>query len=199
GGTLNLSAGGVSTAIGGLTGSGTLNINGGTLAISAANSALAGQTNIASGASATLSGAGTLGTSAVNVLGSLNLNGANAALANVLSGNGNINTNAAVTLTGTNTFSGAHHIGTNGALTVTQASNLGSTTARVGLDTATSHLVLKGVNGTVAHVLSGVAGSTVDVTTGANTTLTGNNSNFLGQYALAGNSKLTVGSTANLG
>ncbi|MDA5491627.1 autotransporter outer membrane beta-barrel domain-containing protein, partial [Yersinia kristensenii] len=50
GGTLNLSAGGVSTATSGLTGSGTLNINGGTLAISAANSALAGQTNIASGA-----------------------------------------------------------------------------------------------------------------------------------------------------
>uniref|UniRef100_UPI001643C1BE beta strand repeat-containing protein n=1 Tax=Yersinia kristensenii TaxID=28152 RepID=UPI001643C1BE len=122
-----------------------------------------------------------------------------AALANVLSGNGNINTNAAVTLTGTNTFSGAHHIGATGALTVTQASNLGSTTARVGLDTATSHLVLKGVNGTVANVLTGVAGSTVDVTTGANTTLTGTNSGFLGQYALAGNSKLTVGSTANLG
>ncbi|WP_145511227.1 autotransporter outer membrane beta-barrel domain-containing protein [Yersinia kristensenii] len=199
GGTLNLSAGGVSTAIGGLTGSGTLNINGGTLAISAANSALAGQTNIASGASATLSGAGTLGTSAVNVLGSLNLNGANAALANVLSGNGNINTNAAVTLTGTNTFSGAHHIGATGALTVGQASNLGASSATIGLDTATSHLVLKGVNGTVAHVLSGVAGSTVDVTTAANTTLTGNNSSFLGQYALAGNSKLTVGSTANLG
>ncbi|MBW5817228.1 autotransporter outer membrane beta-barrel domain-containing protein, partial [Yersinia kristensenii] len=199
GGTLNLSAGGVSTAIGGLTGSGTLNINGGTLAISAANSALAGQTNIASGASATLSGAGTLGTSAVNVLGSLNLNGANAALANVLSGNGNINTNAAVTLTGTNTFSGAHHIGATGALTVGQASNLGASSATIGLDTATSHLVLKGVNGTVAHVLSGVAGSTVDVTTAANTTLTGTNSGFLGQYALAGNSKLTVGSTANLG
>ncbi|OVZ78926.1 autotransporter outer membrane beta-barrel domain-containing protein [Yersinia kristensenii] len=199
GGTLNLSAGGASTATGGLTGSGTLNINGGNLAISAANSALAGQTNIASGATATLSGAGTLGTSAVNVLGSLNLNGANAVLANVLSGNGNINTNAAVTLSGTNTFSGAHHIGATGALTVTQASNLGASTATVGLDTATSHLVLKGVNGTVANVLSGVAGSTVDVTTGANTTLTGTNSNFLGQYALAGNSKLTVGTTANLG
>ncbi|WP_145583821.1 autotransporter outer membrane beta-barrel domain-containing protein [Yersinia thracica] len=199
GGTLNLSAGGASTATGGLTGSGILNINGGDLAISAANSGLAGQTNIASGATATLSGAGTLGTSAVNVLGNLNLNGANAALANVLSGNGNINTNAAVTLTGTSSFSGAHHIGTNGALTVTQASNLGASAATVGLDTATSHLVLKGVNGTIANALSGVAGSTVDVTTGANTTLTGNNSNFLGQYAVAGNSKLTVGSTNNLG
>nr|WP_323744687.1 autotransporter outer membrane beta-barrel domain-containing protein [Yersinia sp. Marseille-Q5920] len=199
GGTLNLSAGGASTATGGLTGSGTLNINGGDLALSAANSGLAGQTNIASGATATLSGAGTLGSSAVNVLGDLNLNGANAALANVLSGNGNINTNAAVTLTGTNTFSGGHHIGATGALTVTQASNLGASTATIGLDTATSHLALKGVNGSIANVLSGVAGSTVDVTTGANTTLTGNNSGFLGQYALAGNSKLTVSSTNNLG
>ncbi|WP_145591159.1 autotransporter outer membrane beta-barrel domain-containing protein [Yersinia rochesterensis] len=199
GGTLNLSAGGASTATGGLTGSGILNINGGNLAISAANSGLAGQTNIASSATATLSGAGTLGTSAVNVLGNLNLNGANAALANVLSGNGNINTNAAVTLTGTNTFSGGHHIGATGALTVTQASNLGASTATIGLDTATSHLALKGVTGSIANVLSGVAGSTVDITTGANTTLTGNNSNFLGQYALAGNSKLTVSSTNNLG
>ncbi|AJI87400.1 extended Signal Peptide of Type V secretion system family protein [Yersinia frederiksenii Y225] len=199
GGTLNLSAGGASTATGGLTGSGTLNINGGDLALSAANSGLAGQTNIASGASATLSGAGTLGSSAVNVLGDLNLNGANAALANVLSGNGDINTNAAVTLTGTNSFSGAHHIGAAGELTVTQASNLGASTATVGLDTATSHLVLNGVSGTIANALSGVAGSVVDVTTGANTSLTGNNSNFLGQYAVAGNSKLTVGSTNNLG
>ncbi|WP_315850990.1 autotransporter outer membrane beta-barrel domain-containing protein [Yersinia frederiksenii] len=199
GGTLNLSTGGVSTTTGGLTGSGILNINGGDLAISAANSGLAGQTNIANSASATLSGAGTLGTSAVNVLGNLNLNGANAVLANVLSGNGNINTNAAVTLSGTNTFSGVHHIGASGALTVGQASNLGASAATVGLDTATSHLVLKGVNGTVANALIGVAGSTVDVTTGANTTLTGNNSGFLGQYALAGNSKLTVGTTANLG
>ncbi|EEQ00830.1 hypothetical protein yrohd0001_39610, partial [Yersinia rohdei ATCC 43380] len=32
----------------------------------------------------------------------MNLNGANAALANVLSGTGNINTDAAVTLTGNN-------------------------------------------------------------------------------------------------
>ncbi|WP_145589685.1 autotransporter outer membrane beta-barrel domain-containing protein [Yersinia rochesterensis] len=199
GGTLNLSAGGVSTATGGLTGSGVLNINGGNLAISTANSGLAGQTNIASSATATLSGAGTLGTSAVNVLGNLTLNGANAALANVLSGNGNINTNAAVTLTGTNTFSGGHHIGATGALTVTQASNLGASTATIGLDTATSHLALKGVNGSIANVLSGVAGSTVDITTGANTTLTGNNSGFLGQYALAGSSKLTVSSTNNLG
>ncbi|MDN0125359.1 hypothetical protein QVN60_19720, partial [Yersinia aleksiciae] len=71
-------------------------------------------------------GAGTLGSSAINVLGDLNLNGANAAFGNVLSGTGDINTNAAVTLTGTNSFSGAHHIGAASELTVTQASNLGA-------------------------------------------------------------------------
>nr|WP_327212971.1 autotransporter outer membrane beta-barrel domain-containing protein [Yersinia aldovae] len=199
GGTLNLSAGGTSTATGGLTGAGTLNVNGGNLAISAANSGLAGQTNIASGAAATLNGAGTLGNSAVNVLGDLTLNGANAALANVLSGNGAINTNAAVTLTGNNSFSGAHHIGAAGALTVGQASNLGSAAATVSLDTATSRLVLNALSGSIANALSGVSGSTIAVVNGSNTTLTGNNSGFSGQYALAGNSTLTVASTANLG
>ncbi|WP_145566075.1 autotransporter outer membrane beta-barrel domain-containing protein [Yersinia massiliensis] len=199
GGTLNLAAGGTSSATGGLTGAGTLNINGGDLAVSGANSGLSGQTLIASGASATLNGAGTLGSSAINVLGDLNLNGANAALANVLSGTGDINTNAAVTLTGTNSFSGAHHIGATGALTVTQASNLGASTATVNLDTATSHLVLNGLSGAIANALSGVANSTVDITNGANVSLTGTNSGFAGQYALAGNSKLTVASTNNLG
>ncbi|CQJ04052.1 autotransporter outer membrane beta-barrel domain-containing protein [Yersinia frederiksenii] len=199
GGTLNLAAGGTSSATGGLTGAGTLNINGGDLAVTGANSGLSGQTLIASGASATLNGAGTLGSSAINVLGDLNLNGANAALANVLSGNGDINTNAAVTLTGTNSFSGAHHIGATGALTVTQASNLGASTATVNLDTATSHLVLNGLSGAIANALSGVANSTVDITNGADMSLTGTNSAFLGQYALAGNSKLTVASTNNLG
>ena len=199
GGTLNLAAGGTSSATGGLTGAGTLNINGGDLAVSGANSGLSGQTLIASGASATLNGAGTLGSSAINVLGDLNLNGANAALANVLSGTGDINTNAAVTLTGTNSFSGAHHIGSAGALTVTQAGNLGTSAATVNLDTATSHLVLNGLSGAIANALSGVANSTVDVTNGANVSLTGTNSGFSGQYALAGNSKLTVAATNNLG
>lgn len=199
GGTLNLAAGGVSTATGGLTGAGTLNINGGDLAVSGANSGLSGQTLIASGASATLNGAGTLGSSTINVLGDLNLNGANAALANVLSGTGDINTNAAVTLTGTNSFSGAHHIGAAGTLSVGQVSNLGASTATVNLDTATSHLVLNGLSGAVANALSGVADSTVDINNGANVSLTGNNSGFLGQYALADSSKLTVASTNNLG
>ncbi|WP_145579320.1 autotransporter outer membrane beta-barrel domain-containing protein [Yersinia massiliensis] len=199
GGTLNLAAGGTSSATGGLTGAGTLNINGGDLAISGANSGLSGQTLVAAGASATLNGVGTLGSSAINVLGDLNLNGANAALANVLSGNGDINTNAAVALTGTNSFSGAHHIGATGTLTVTQAGNLGTSAATVNLDTATSHLVLNGLSGAIANALSGVANSTVDITNGANVSLTGTNSGFSGQYALAGNSKLTVASTINLG
>ncbi len=199
GGTLNLTAGGSSTVTGGLTGAGTLNINGGNLAVSAANSGLSGQTHIADVASVTLTGTGTLGTSAVEVLGTLNLNGANAAMTNVLSGGGVINTNAAVTLSGNNSFSGAHQIGTDGELTVGQASNLGASSATVNLGTLTSHLILNGVSESIANVLSGVAGSTVDIIGGADTALTANNSNFLGQYALAGNSKLTVASTNNLG
>nr|WP_145501370.1 autotransporter outer membrane beta-barrel domain-containing protein [Yersinia similis] len=199
GGALNLSAGGTSTVAGGLTGAGALNINGGNLAVSAANSGLSGQTHIADVASATLTGTGTLGTSAVEVLGTLNLNGANAAMTNVLSGGGVINTNAAVTLSGNNSFSGAHQIGANGALTVGQANNLGASSATVNLGTLTSHLVLNGVSESIANVLSGVVGSTVDIIGGADTALTANNSGFLGQYALAGSSKLTVSSTNNLG
>ncbi|MCF1164831.1 autotransporter adhesin YapH, partial [Yersinia pseudotuberculosis] len=94
---------------------------------------------------------------------------------------------------------GAHQIGTNGELTVGQASNLGASSATVNLGTLTSHLILNGVSESIANVLSGVAGSTVDIIGGADTALTANNSNFLGQYALAGNSKLTVASTNNLG
>ncbi|VFS48123.1 putative lipoprotein [Budvicia aquatica] len=199
GGTLNLSAGGTSTATGGLTGSGTLNINGGDLVVSAANGSLGGQTHIASGAAATLTGAGTLGSSAITVSGDLNLNGANAAVANVLSGNGDINTNAAVTLTGNNSFSGAHHIGGAGALTVSQAGNLGASTATVNLDSNTAQLVLNGVSGSIANELSGVSGSTIEIVNGADTSLSADNSDFLGQYALSGNSTLTVASTANLG
>lgn len=198
GGTLNLDAGGTSTATGGLTGNGILNINAGDLAISAANSGLTGQTNIAAGASATLSGAGSLGTSGINVLGDLNLNGANT-LTNALSGNGDINTNAAVTLSGDSNFSGAHHVGAAGVLTVGQASNLGASTATVNLDTATSDLVLDAVSDSIANVLSGVAGSTVDIVNSSDLALTGDNSGFIGQYALAGNSRLSVASTNNLG
>ncbi len=199
GGALNLTAGGSSTVAGGLTGAGTLNINGGNLAVSAANSGLSGQTYIADVASVTLTDTGTLGTSTVEVLGTLNLNGANAAMTNVLSGGGVINTNAAVTLSGNSSFSGAHQIGTDGELTVGQASNLGASSATVNLGTLTSHLILNGVSESIANVLSGVAGSTVDIIGGADTALTANNSGFLGQYALAGNSKLTVASTNNLG
>ncbi|EEQ08570.1 Outer membrane autotransporter barrel domain protein, partial [Yersinia mollaretii ATCC 43969] len=47
-----------------------------------------------------------------------------------------------MTLTGTNSFSGAHNIGTDGALTITQASNLGASTATVNLNDASSALVL---------------------------------------------------------
>ncbi|MCU6213472.1 hypothetical protein KWH78_20545, partial [Morganella morganii] len=54
GGTLNLSAGGTSSATGGLTGNGTLSVTGGDLSVSAANSSLAGTTQIGKNASVTL-------------------------------------------------------------------------------------------------------------------------------------------------
>ncbi len=203
-GILNLENGGASSISGGLTGNGILNIKGGDFTISIDNNGLAGQTNISDGASVTLGnggtiiGTGNLGSSVIDVLGDLNLVADNS-LANVISGDGTINTTATVTLSGNSSFSGAHQIGTNGELTVGQASNLGASSATVNLGTLTSHLILNGVSESIANVLSGVAGSTVDIIGGADTALTANNSNFLGQYALAGNSKLTVGSTNNLG
>ncbi|MHA3260229.1 autotransporter adhesin YapH, partial [Yersinia pseudotuberculosis] len=203
-GILNLENGGASSISGGLTGNGILNIKGGDFTISIDNNGLAGQTNISNGASVTLGnggtiiGTGNLGSSVIDVLGDLNLVADNS-LANVISGDGTINTTATVTLSGNSSFSGAHQIGTNGELTVGQASNLGASSATVNLGTLTSHLILNGVSESIANVLSGVAGSTVDIIGGADTALTANNSGFLGQYALAGNSKLTVASTNNLG
>ncbi|SUB28351.1 protein YdeU [Yersinia pseudotuberculosis] len=203
-GILNLENGGASSISGGLTGNGILNIKGGDFTISIDNNGLAGQTNISDGASVTLGnggtiiGTGNLGSSVIDVLGDLNLVADNS-LANVISGDGTINTTATVTLSGNSSFSGAHQIGTNGELTVGQASNLGASSATVNLGTLTSHLILNGVSESIANVLSGVAGSTVDIIGGADTALTANNSGFLGQYALAGNSKLTVASTNNLG
>ncbi|WP_337265259.1 hypothetical protein, partial [Serratia sp. MMO-151] len=67
-----------------------------TLALSAANSGLSAATHIASGATISAGAANALGTSAVDVGGTLNLNAADT-LANVLSGAGTINTDAAVT------------------------------------------------------------------------------------------------------
>ncbi|WP_337274597.1 hypothetical protein, partial [Serratia sp. MMO-28] len=68
-------------------------MNGGDLALSAANGGLSATTHIASGASVTANAANALGTSEVDVGGTLNLNAADT-LANVLSGAGTINTGA---------------------------------------------------------------------------------------------------------
>uniref|UniRef100_A0A8W7Q0Z6 Autotransporter domain-containing protein n=1 Tax=Anopheles coluzzii TaxID=1518534 RepID=A0A8W7Q0Z6_ANOCL len=198
GGTLNLSAGGTSTAVGGLTGAGTLNVNGGDLALSAANGGLSATTHIASGASVTASAANALGTSAVDVGGTLNLD-ATDTLANVLSGAGTVNTDAAIGLTGANSFSGSHNVNAGGALTVTAANNLGTSVARVNLTDATAQLLLTGFAGTLANTLSGVVGSTVQLNTGSSVNLTGANADFDGLFDLLGNSTLTVSQPANLG
>ncbi|MHA7846041.1 autotransporter outer membrane beta-barrel domain-containing protein [Serratia sp. D1N4] len=198
GGILNLSLGGTSSGVGGLSGAGTLNVNGGDLALSAANGGLSATTHIASGASVTASAANALGTSAVDVGGRLNLNAADT-LANVLSGAGTINTDAAVTLSGSNTFSGTHAINADGALTVSAANNLGTSAARVALTDVTSQLIFSALSGDVANTLSGVADSTVTVNNGANMSLSGNNAGFAGQFGITGNSALSVSQNANLG
>ncbi|KEY60956.1 autotransporter outer membrane beta-barrel domain-containing protein [Serratia sp. DD3] len=200
GGTLNLNGGGTSTAVGGLTGAGALNVNGGTLTLSAANSGLttATDTLIAALATVNLTAANALGSSAVNVLGSLNLNAADT-LANILSGDGTINTNAAVTLEGTNNFTGQHNINAGGVLTITDVNNLGTSDASVDLTAAGAELILDGVSGTLANTLSGDAASTVQLTNTANTTLTGSNTGFDGLFDLVGNSTLSVSQNANLG
>ncbi|WP_158069141.1 hypothetical protein, partial [Serratia oryzae] len=71
GGSLLLAQGGNSSSTGGLTGDGLLNVQGGTFTVSAANGGLTGDTQIDSGATLVLNGTGTLGSSDVNVAGSL--------------------------------------------------------------------------------------------------------------------------------
>ncbi|WP_037387218.1 hypothetical protein, partial [Serratia sp. DD3] len=168
-----------------------LNVNGGTLTLSVANSGLTTATNtlIAALAIVNLTAADALGSSAVNVLGSLNLNAADT-LANILSGDGTINTNAAVTLEGTNDFTGLHNINAGGVLTITDVNNLGTSDASVDLTAAGAELILDGVSGTLANTLSGDAASTVQLTNTANTTLTGSNTGFDGLFDLVGNSTL---------
>ncbi|PVZ81163.1 hypothetical protein C9426_31970, partial [Serratia sp. S1B] len=198
GGTLNVEDGGTSTAVGGLTGAGTLNVNGGELTLSAANSNLSADTLIAAPATVTLTAADALGSSAVNVVGTLNLDAADT-LANIFSGDGVINTDAAVTLSGNNDFIGQHNINAGGLLTITHAYNLGTSAARVNLSVPSAELILDGLSGTLANSLSGVANSTVQLTNAADTTLTGSNTLFAGLFDLVGNSTLTVSQNANLG
>ncbi|WP_392565178.1 ESPR-type extended signal peptide-containing protein [Utexia brackfieldae] len=199
GGSLTLTNGGSSSSTNGLTGSGNLTITGGDFAVSGANSGLTAKTTIAKTGSVSLSGTGTLGTSAVDVAGALNLNSANSNFANTLSGAGQVNTNAAVSLTGNNSsFTGTQNIGSNGSLTVGSANNLGATSATVNLTGSGSNLVFNAVTDAIAQALSGNAG-TVTVGNGSNMSLTGNNSGFSGSYSVTGESTLTVSKSNNLG
>ncbi|PVZ87268.1 hypothetical protein C9426_11880 [Serratia sp. S1B] len=198
GGILNLLGGGTSTAANGLAGAGNLNVQGGSLALSADNSTLTATTNIASGADVTLTNTGTLGAGDINIAGALNFN-RDGSFGNRLRGNGLVNTNANVQLTGNSDFTGTQSVNAGGTLTVTQTHNLGADSATVNLTTDTSTLVFDGLLGIVAQTLEGVANSTVNIDNTANLSLTGNNSNFNGLFALDGNSILTVGLQQNLG
>ncbi|MCU6226862.1 hypothetical protein KWH83_20510, partial [Morganella morganii] len=68
-------------------------------------------TQIGKNASVTLRDNGTLGTAAVAVTGTLNLLADNLTLVNALSGDGQVSTQADVTLSGDNrSFTGEHHL-----------------------------------------------------------------------------------------
>ncbi|KEY58063.1 autotransporter outer membrane beta-barrel domain-containing protein [Serratia sp. DD3] len=197
-GILMLTEGGTSSATGGLTGHGELQVQGGTFTVSAANSGLTGDTQIDNGATLVLNSAGTLGSSEVNVEGSLTF-ARDGRFANQLSGSGIINTQGDVQLTGINSFGGTQRIAADSRLTVDAAYNLGDSTATVDLTTNTSVLVFNGLSGLVMNALTGVDGSTVSVSNGADMALAGDNSNFYGRYDLVGDSTLTVIYAQNLG
>ncbi|MGL6147017.1 MAG: beta strand repeat-containing protein, partial [Plesiomonas sp.] len=198
-GVLNISNGGTSDSVGGLTGAGTLNVTGGTLTLSADNNTLSAATNIASGATVTLNSTGNLGVSSlVDVGGTLNFNGANN-FANQFSGAGVINTNAAVLLSGVSTFAGTHNVNADGVLTVMAANNLGDAAATVNLLTNTSQLIFSAVTDTVANMLTGVLDSTVLINNSANMALSGNNSGLNGLINIVGTSTLSVSDNQNLG
>ncbi|MDF0604960.1 autotransporter outer membrane beta-barrel domain-containing protein [Neisseriaceae bacterium TC5R-5] len=197
GGALTLKNGGTSSTANGLNGAGTLNVAGGELIVSAANAGLSANTNIASTATLTLNSSGTLGSSAVNVAGSLNL-AADNTHSNALSGKGTVNTAAKVRLTGNNSsFSGTQNIAAGGELIIGKASQLGGAT--VTLANASATLNFDGAKDTIANTLSGVSNATVAVSNSSDLRLSGDNSGFNGQYNLSDNSKLTVSAAKNIG
>ncbi|MBS0849887.1 ESPR-type extended signal peptide-containing protein, partial [Citrobacter sp. JGM124] len=198
GGTLALNNGGTSSSVGGLAGNGSLQVTGGELTVSKANSGLTASTTISKGAAVTLTDTGSLGTGAVSVGGDLNLDAAQT-LANVLSGDGAVNTGSAVTLSGSNTaFTGSQNIGTGGQLSVSSGANLG-TANTVNLTASGAELVLNAVKETLNQVLTGVAGTTVSVKGAGATVLGANNTGFAGNYAVSGSSSLQASNASNLG
>ncbi|PVZ77724.1 hypothetical protein C9426_35530, partial [Serratia sp. S1B] len=198
GGALLLAQGGSSNSTGGLTGDGLLQVQAGTFTVSAANIGLNGNTEIDSGATLILNNAGTLGSSAVDVAGSLNF-ARDGSFANQLSGAGTINTQGDVQLTGTNDFTGSHVIAADSRLTVTAAHNLGDNTATVDLSTNSSVLNFSGLSGEVANALTGVADSTVTISNGADMFLSADNSAVYGVFDLIDSSTLTVTEGQQLG
>lgn len=197
-GTLVLNAGGASNTTEGLSGAGHLDLQTGMLTINAANNSLAANISIASGATLLLNGSGTVGTSAIDVAGQLDLD-RNGVFTNRLSGSGIINNNANLALSGINTFSGTHVINTNGSLMITDTRNLGTTAATVKLADASSRLIFNGLSGEIANTLSGVVGANIQLTHAADLFLSGNNSDFNGQFTIAGNSTLSVAHSHSLG
>ncbi|WP_392560246.1 ESPR-type extended signal peptide-containing protein [Orbus mooreae] len=198
GGSLVLNGGGSSSTTNGLTGNGNLMVSNGGFTVSGANGNLTGNTTISSSGEVILNDSGNLGSSAVNIDGKLTLNNNNT-LVNTLTGNGSVNTNAAITLTGNNSgFSGKQVIGDTGKLTVNNMNQLGNDKATVSLSGANSSLILTDISGSVSNNISGTGALTLS---GSAITLANGNNNLAdvaGQINLNNSSTLAVVSNGQL-
>ncbi|WP_392559736.1 hypothetical protein [Orbus mooreae] len=198
GGTLVLTNGGSSISTNGLIGAGKLQVQSGELVVTSANSGLSATTTIDKTAAVTLNSSGTLGSGAIDIAGRLNLNGNNSQVSNVLSGAGTVNTNTNIILSGNNSgFTGTQAIGSNGQLTVSNANNLGASTATVDLADSSSTLVLDGFKTDFVNDLTGSSGK-VNIANSSSTTFKGNNINFSGDYNILGGSTLNMDQTTQL-
>ena len=166
GGTLSMTNGG--TSDGALTGAGQLNVNGGDFSVKGANTSLSSNVSVASGASATLNNVAGLGnTGTVTTAGKLELNNASGVMAKNIAGSGSLDlTNGSnVTVTGTNTLSGAINIAANNSVTASRAANLGTATINnTGgfiLDTATNWTFTNALTGTGLFTKNGTGNLTI--------------------------------------
>lgn len=166
GGTLSMTNGG--TSDGALTGAGQLNVNGGDFSVKGANTSLSSNVSVASGASATLNNVAGLGnTGTVTTAGKLELNNASGVMAKNIAGSGSLDlTNGSnVTVTGTNTLSGAINIAANNSVTASRAANLGTATINnTGgfiLDTATNWTFTNALTGAGLFTKNGTGNLTI--------------------------------------
>lgn len=195
-GALTITDGGLSDSGNGLVGTGELTVASGEFIVSDMNKNFKAAIAIVGG-SLTLSNAGTLGSSTVDIQdnGSLNLN-IGSIFANSLSGTGAANINNHVELSGKSTdFKGAFNIGNSLSLTITNHHSLGAATIKFGNED--SSLVLKKVAGTINSKFSDKG--LIDVIEGSNVTLAGDSTGFEGEFFIGGESNLVISANNQLG